>query len=157
MKLKFKMNDRLKSIVSHATTHQCRKPYSYEEGKPLPKCPPMLWLIKDEGIYLCSGAHESQPDPDKKDRRMVQYAIGFDPNADKDVWDRSVDVVGGDDFIQEIPIEGLDLKDAVELIVDLTETYVELSVMKLLKAKKPKAKKKLAIPAEIATELSSPN
>lgn len=72
---------------------------SYGTGKPEPG----LFFVKDTGIYLMSTAKESLPG--ERSRNKVVYAKGYDPDKDGDVYDKCVDAVGGDDFVEVFPIE----------------------------------------------------
>jgi len=55
-----------------------------------------LQFVKDSGIYLMSSGLPIAP---------PVYAKGYDPTKDGDVWDRSVDAVGGDDFCETFPLD----------------------------------------------------
>jgi Protein of unknown function (DUF3085) len=60
---------------------------------------PMLWLVKDEGIYLMSSAKlEEFPE----DKSHICYAEGFAPDA-SDSYEKCKKVVGGDDFVESFP------------------------------------------------------
>ena len=63
--------------------------------------PPGLWLVKDDGIYLMSNGHPGFR-TDNGERHYVVYAEGYDPRTDPEVWLRSRDAVGGDDFCESI-------------------------------------------------------
>lgn len=69
----------------------------------LEKIPPALHLVKDEGIYLLSSSAER--DIAEGTTSRVVYANGLDPKADEDVWDKCREAVGGDDFVEALPIE----------------------------------------------------
>lgn len=63
-----------------------------------------LVLVKDHGIYLCP---LPCPGPAK-----VLYADGCDPHADTEalrlqVYDHCRELVGGDDFADDVPLEWL--------------------------------------------------
>ena len=62
------------------------------------KSPPGLWLVHDDGIYLMSNGHPGLLVDEAGPRHFVVYALGYDPKSDPDVWERSRDAVGGDDF-----------------------------------------------------------
>lgn len=68
-----------------------------------------LWLVKDRGIYLMSNGDPAdmgrwKPGQVTPTCRVV-YAKTFDPDRDEDVWHRSRDAVGGDDFVEMLPVE----------------------------------------------------
>ena len=58
---------------------------------------PGLWFVKDEGIYLMSNAS-----PFEENKTPVVYADTFHPKVDQDVWERSREAVGGDDFSETL-------------------------------------------------------
>lgn len=64
------------------------------------RTPPALWFVKDDGIYLMS------PGRDETTRPPVAYAQGYEPDAE-DVWERSREAVGGDDFAIALPLDGV--------------------------------------------------
>jgi hypothetical protein len=64
---------------------------------------PALWLVKDDGIYLMSSGAPVQPRPDGSKGIRVVYARGFEPDA-ADSWDRCREAVGGDDFVEPLPL-----------------------------------------------------
>jgi hypothetical protein len=55
-----------------------------------------LLLVKDDGIYLMSSGLPGMPG--------VVYADGFDP-ASPDSYERAREAVGGDDFVELLPLE----------------------------------------------------
>jgi len=62
---------------------------------------PAFHLVKDDGIYLLSnGRLDDRP---ASESGIISYAKGFDPESDKFVWEKSRDVMGGDDCVIEIP------------------------------------------------------
>ena len=58
-------------------------------------------FVKDEGIYLMNAYAGGVP---PNELGTVVYANSFDPNKDEDVWERSREAVGGDDFGEFIEI-----------------------------------------------------
>lgn len=50
-------------------------------------------FVHDHGIYVMSGDLES---------RQIAFAKGCDPTADKDFYEEARNLVGGDDFAEEI-------------------------------------------------------
>ena len=80
--------------------------------------PRALWLVKDEGVYLMSAAADREPS------EGVVYALGYDPDRDPSWYDRARGALGGDDFLEAIPIEW------VANAVTAGESYLRLSVTK---------------------------
>lgn len=96
-RLKFSLAALLPLIEHTEKATEHTMPYGY--GTPEPG----LFFVKDSGIYLMSNAKEKLPGD--KTMNKVVYAKGFDPDKDEDVWERSVDAVGGDDFAEHFPIK----------------------------------------------------
>jgi hypothetical protein len=69
----------------------------------LESVPAALHWVKDDGIYLLSSSAERDI-VDGTSSRVV-YAQGYDPRTDADVWEKARAVVGGDDFVEALPIE----------------------------------------------------
>ena len=91
--LKFKVGSTLQMIIDYVNVEEACK----------------LCLVKDDGIYLCV-----VPVPSKS---FVLYAEGCDPEDEDDdqtIYDRCRDLVGGDDFVDKVPVEwpkiALDMK-----------------------------------------------
>ena len=121
--LKFKSSESLKTLAEQTLkTTFFKKPYTNETTKEKG-----LWLVKDEGIYLMKAFAVSEKD------MPIVYAESFDPYKDEDVWDRSVDAVGGDDFAVFLPFSeaGLNLmKKGVDTCVEYTDKYIEVTYSK---------------------------
>ena len=122
-KLTFKSSEGLQTLAEQTLkTTFFKYPYTNETTKEKG-----LWLVKDEGIYLMKAFAVSEKD------MPIVYAESFDPNKDEDVWDRSVDAVGGDDFAQFLPFTtmGLNLmKKGVDTSVEVTDKYIEVTYSK---------------------------
>ena len=122
--LKFKSSESLKTLAEQTLkTMFFKYPYTKETTKEKG-----LWLVKDEGIYLMKAFVGSE-----KEEMPIIYAEGFDPYKDEDVWDRSVDAVGGDDFAEFLPFTtmGLQLmKKGVDVNIKCTETFIEVTYSK---------------------------
>lgn len=89
---------------------------------------PCLLFVHDHGVYLMSNAKDRDliNPTDPKSKAYVVYAEDCNPDIDQDWWDNSRDKVGGDDFVEALPIadDWLELCDkfhAFELRVDSTE------------------------------------
>lgn len=66
--------------------------------------PPALHFVHDQGLYLMSNGRPSQP---KDDPNRVIYAEGFNPEKEafEDWWEGARAIVGGDDFVEPLPID----------------------------------------------------
>lgn len=111
-------------LVSHAaaaTEHQ--RPYGEEKGFP------SLLLVHDDGVYLMSSGVPGLSDPDREGRAKVVHAKGTNPTTDEDHYETARALVGGDDFVEHLPLEAFDdaLKHPV-LRIKLTATKVEILV-----------------------------
>jgi hypothetical protein len=115
------------------------KDFVETEGKPWPKpedvdetkTPRQFSLVKDDGIYIMAGTKERLPGEDT--HNFVVYAEGYDPKKDDDVWMRSREAVGGDDFSEGLPLEWLEMAVANAeasgidmMIIKVTKTGMEL-------------------------------
>jgi hypothetical protein len=69
----------------------------------LESVPPALHWVKDDGIYLLSSSAERDL-VDGTTSRVV-YAKGYNPRTDEDVWENARAAVGGDDFVEALPID----------------------------------------------------
>jgi hypothetical protein len=85
----------------------------------LEKIPPALHMAKDDGIYLLSSS--AARDIAEGQTSRVVYANGYNPTTDEDVWEKCREAVGGDDFVEALPIEWF-----TPLMDDLTITEVVL-------------------------------
>lgn len=88
------------------------------------KIPGHLKLVKDQGAYLMSSGRPHLMGSET--RNKVVYAAGFGPDAD---WDRVQDALGGDDFVQAIPLEWLDRAfsdEAVKLWINISRTKLSI-------------------------------
>tara|TARA_Y100000114_G_scaffold102630_1_gene95765 strand:+ start:559 stop:936 length:378 start_codon:yes stop_codon:yes gene_type:complete len=61
-----------------------------------------LHLVKDDGIYLMAGTVQADWMEHLKKCHVI-YAQGFSPKT-KDLWEKCRDAVGGDDFVEWIPL-----------------------------------------------------
>ena len=80
-------------------------------------------LVKDEGIYLMNAYAGGKP---PNELGTVVFAESYDPTKDEDVWERSRQAVGGDDFGEFVPLPEIVLRAIVmrqlnKLIVDIGE------------------------------------
>ena len=80
-------------------------------------------LVKDEGIYLMNAYAGGKP---PNELGTVVFADSFDPNKDEEVWERSRQAVGGDDFGEFVPLPKIVLQAIVmrqlnKLIIDMSE------------------------------------
>jgi len=80
-------------------------------------------LVKDEGIYLMNAYAGGKP---PNELGTVVFAESYDPNKDEEVWERSRQAVGGDDFGEFVPLPEIVLRAIVmrqlkKLIIDMSE------------------------------------
>jgi len=80
-------------------------------------------FVKDEGIYLMNAYAGGKP---PNELGTVVFAESYDPNKDEDVWERSRQAVGGDDFGEFVPLPEIVLRAIVmrqlnKLIIDMSE------------------------------------
>ena len=78
-------------------------------------------FVKDDGIYLMNAYAGGVP---PNELGTVVYADSFNPNTDEDVWERSREAVGGDDFGEFIHISAKALKriidgQAEQVVIDM--------------------------------------
>lgn len=122
-KLKFNVADLLPLIQHTEAATEHRATYG---GKPEPG----LWLVKDTGVYLMSSSTQTLPGTSTKN--AVVYAKGFDPDKDEDVWEKSMDAMGGDDGADCLPIAGfrqaVDAK-AKTITINVSKTRLSMSFM----------------------------
>ena len=92
------------------------------------KVGPSIHWVKDDGIYLLSSSAER--DIVEGNSSRVVYAKGYDPRTDEDVWEKARAAVGGDDFVEALPIEWFTplLTDASIVTVTLTVTSKDVRV-----------------------------
>jgi hypothetical protein len=87
------------------------------------KVEPCLNLVHDEGVYMMSNAVHQKKGPDG--RLPVAYAKGLGKDADYDVVR---DAVGGDDFVEKIPLEWYDAAvkaGATQFCIEMTSDRME--------------------------------
>lgn len=63
-------------------------------------------LAKDQGLYLCGNPVKHE---DGSYTNEVVYASGCNPDTDDDWYERARDLVGGDDFGENLPLQWLDV------------------------------------------------
>jgi hypothetical protein len=96
-KLVFKNGEALKRLaIGTEQAMKFRIPYTEKHTKQKG-----FVFVKDEGIYLMNAYAGGMP---PNELGTVVYADSFDPNKDKDVWNRSYEAVGGDDFAEFIEV-----------------------------------------------------
>ena len=88
--------------------------------------PPALHFVHDDGIYLLSSSAER--DIVEGNTSRVVYAKGYDPRTDEDVWEKARAAVGGDDFVEALPIEWFTPLLTDESIVTVTLTVTSKDV-----------------------------
>ncbi len=117
----FKNNDAFRAMVEYCNAPN-RKPKGAYDTRLKPDTKVCLWLVHDQGVYLMPGIEDGGK------AEHVIYARGCDPVKNEETWwDRSRELVGGDDFAEsvELPAEAVAavLDGRVEkLVIRLTET-----------------------------------
>lgn len=81
-------------------------------------------FVKDEGIYLMN-AYAGEKTP--HELGTVVFAESFDPTTDEDVWERSREAVGGDDFgefldFPEVMLKAILADKLRKLIINMGKT-----------------------------------
>jgi hypothetical protein len=130
----------LKRVVEHSIANkQSEVLVDYDKDfNPITEAPkgPSVILVKDRGLYLMSNGTPGDPaDPSKaKDEhfsRYVVYAKGYNPETDKDWYDRAHDAVGGDDFGETLPwaesIKNYIDRGAKQIIINFGKSKVSLT------------------------------
>jgi hypothetical protein len=120
----FKSSKALKRLASQTLkTSFFKIPYTNETTKEKG-----VWFVKDQGIYLMKAFIK----PANSTRYLsVVYANGFDPNKDKNVWEKSRDAVGGDDFGEFLgvsPTQLLRLEKGHDLELKVSPKSIEVIV-----------------------------
>jgi len=62
-------------------------------------------FVKDRGIYIMSGSTEKMVNERDNKWSLAIYAEGYDPGEIPDCWEKSREAVGGDDFVECLPID----------------------------------------------------
>ena len=73
-------------------------------------------LVHDQGVYL-------MPDRNQPAGKRIAYARGCDPRLDNDWYDRSRELVGGDDFGEHFTMPSIP-KTAKAVVIKLTKTKI---------------------------------
>lgn len=96
------------------------------EGKP---CAGQLWLVHDRGVYLMSPGIPHLERPGAPERSFVAYAEGTHPKKDEAWWDVARELAGGDDFVEDVPLEmvapALERADLTAFSIVLTNTQIK--------------------------------
>lgn len=96
-KLVFKNGEALKRLaIGTEQATKFRIPYTEKHTKQKG-----FVFVKDDGIYLMNAYAGGVP---PNELGTVVYANSFDPNKDEQVWERSRQAVGGDDFGEFIEV-----------------------------------------------------
>jgi hypothetical protein len=91
---------------------------------------PCLFFVHDNGVYLMSnGEPRDLLDPaDPQSSAYVVYAEQCNPTIDDDWWENSRDLVGGDDFVEALPIA----EDWLKLCDECKEFILHVSPTEIL-------------------------
>jgi hypothetical protein len=117
----FKTQD-LKRVINHALqSKDWSMPWSHEKPQPA------ILLVHDQGVYCMSNGIPRDRVEEKSN--FCVYAKGCDPRTDEDFYDESQYLVGGDDFVEILPVsqETLQLCDQFGE-VEITVTSNKLSM-----------------------------
>lgn len=94
---------------------------------------PGLFLVHDQGVYLMSNG--LPPDKEGLDPKnpmcFVVYAKGCDPKKDEDWWEHARDLVGGDDFAENIPTSDFKPDTIEELRAGKADAVIRVSETEL--------------------------
>ena len=84
----------------------------------------VIMLVHNQGVYLVADSKlpESQPE------NSIIYAEGCDPRKDEDWYQYSRQLVGGDDFSQELPAEWFESAalTGCDVCLEVTESGITL-------------------------------
>jgi hypothetical protein len=130
--LRFRL-DEVRPLARHALgCKQFRKTFVEEEEKREPD--PGLHLVHDDGVYIMSnGLPMDMVQDGRGPRARVAYAAGCDPRKDSAWWEESRAQVGGDDFVELLPLEE-SIRDAVfdetmdALVIEMTADRLTVKV-----------------------------
>ncbi|RXG91627.1 DUF3085 domain-containing protein [Bradyrhizobium zhanjiangense] len=121
----FKAADLLR-VVQHslAAPKQSEQLDHYEAEPPYraitkPVEAPSVLLVHDQGVYLMSNGWPR--DIAKGETSYVAYAEGCNPDRDRDWWETSRQLVGGDDFGECLPW-------AAEIAQQISEGATEITI-----------------------------
>ena len=118
---------------------------------------PGLWLVHDQGVYLMSNGIPHLEDPDRPKSSKIVQAKGCDPKKDDGWWEESCQLVGGDDFVEHLPISSWDrifkLSEKCSngrIEIEVTNKSIAVSFVEVRRPKKKKKKQ----PVRTATVMS---
>lgn len=88
-----------------------------------------LLFVHDQGLYLMSSGLLREDNPEGQTRHLCAYATGCDPERDGEWWDNAGDLVGGDDFGEEIDTTGIQkmMEGGAGLRFEVSETHINIS------------------------------
>lgn len=120
--------DEIRRCVEHALAAENWSMAGAEDETPTP----CLYFVHDQGVYVMSNGNPRDviTVADASADRLTTYcayAETCNPHTDEDWWENSADLVGGDDFVEVVPITRQWLKDCARY----TEFYVEISGLQL--------------------------
>lgn len=72
---------------------------------------PALLFVHDSGVYVMSNGIPRDLRDDDESRSHTVHAATTNPSVDDDWWQNSSDLVGGDDFVEVLPITQQWLED----------------------------------------------
>jgi hypothetical protein len=89
---------------------------------------PALLLVHDSGVYLMSNGMPR--DAVEPERCYTAHAQHCNPAVDEEWWENSRDLVGGDDFVEVLPITLESLSDCdkfKEYVIEVTANEITAS------------------------------
>jgi hypothetical protein len=99
---------------------------------------PCLYFVHDQGVYVMSNGEprdviSAEAASADRPTTYVVYAAHCDPARDTDWWQNSADLVGGDDFVEILPVTQQWLDDCAqykEMYVEIKGTQLEAGFQK---------------------------
>jgi hypothetical protein len=97
----------LKRCVQHAlSAPEWQMPFAEDETPT-----PALLFVHDNGVYLMSNGNPRDLRDTDSGHAYVVHAATTKPGVDEDWWENASDLVGGDDFVEILPVTQQWLED----------------------------------------------
>lgn len=124
------------SYAAAAYEKQTGKKYNIREDlddKYYKSTEPILSLVHDSGVYLMAAAvgKETQFEKSWDTRTDVCYAVGLNPHVNGDWYERAHDAVGGDDFVEDIPVAWIETAVSLGHDIGFNITASQMSVFSI--------------------------
>lgn len=91
-----------------------------------------LWLAKDQGVYFVSDTFFIN------EEKVIVYARGCNPNTDESWYDTAHDLVGGDDFGEDLTDFAQGILEQIKIGNDEVNIIVTANSIKIGKSKNNK-------------------